>query len=327
MLVVTLMLAGTLCDTAPSGASSVEDLQARGGLGDSRLALTWEAAPTCPSQLEVVANILHLLSPGAVFEPLVVDARAWEHEGHWYLQLSTRSATAADNRTLDGESCAVVSDAAAVIIALTLDPGRGLTVSPGEPATVLSPTPLEPEREVLATGIALRVRLGGLGEVGIHPRVGAALVAGAGVALDLWSLEVSATYSLPQRVEATGVSGARMTLAALALRGCRGLRLGEIDLAGCALAEVGRQQARGFGVSQARTAHATWAAPGMSVVGDYELDDPLFVWAEVSGLVPFARPRFSVETVDAETGAVRRVLAARASRVVGRAGIGLGMRF
>jgi hypothetical protein len=331
MTLVGLILAGMLTLTqTPTADVSPNDTPVP---DRAALELAWEPVVGCPSLEEVAHRITRLVGRPPVIRPIAVTGRAAAKDGRWRVELSIRTAETSESRVLEGESCDAVADAAAVVVALTIDPSGGLTMPPpGQeavtPRVVLEPEtsspPATPASELTWTRKAW---LGFLGTAGVEPRLASGLVAGAGVTWkELW-LEATVGYGFPQRVKVVGKSGAQVSLATAGLRMCRAHGLAAVQLAGCAVAETGRQQAKGFGVADPRAVGGTWAAVGAGMSAEVDVGAASFLRLDGNGLVPLVRHRFEIEIVDSSTNTTHRVLAHRSDRVVAELGLGLGVRF
>ena len=94
----------------------------------TELALTWQAPAGCPPSTEVQAQFVRLLGgPGRAPSAKHIAAAAMVRStsstmDRWVLDLATVLDGAAGHRVLVGDSCASVASAAALILALMIDP-------------------------------------------------------------------------------------------------------------------------------------------------------------------------------------------------------------
>jgi hypothetical protein len=94
-----------------------------------RIHLAWDAPGGCPDAETVAGDLQDRLSssglPARVVEAADADrwaiARATRRRGTWNLRLWMPTATGLRDRTLDGPSCAALGQAAATIVAMTLE--------------------------------------------------------------------------------------------------------------------------------------------------------------------------------------------------------------
>jgi hypothetical protein len=123
-----------LVATAPLGAARAEV---------PRLSLRWSAPPGCPSEARVVSEVDRLLGKSAARprEPLRVSAMIDEDPpGRFRVSLETRGEGGPRLRVLHASSCQALADAAAVIIALAIDP-EAVAAAPEPPPPALPPSP------------------------------------------------------------------------------------------------------------------------------------------------------------------------------------------
>src|SRR5512145_2111860 len=126
---------------------------------EDRLLLTWHAPTECPSIEQVRADVRALLArdPTSNGEPIAVDAtiRSVGIRGYW-LSLSANGQT----RQISGVSCAKLAEAAALLMALLLDPSLARSARAAarntKPTSIPAPEPPE-ERPPAPKSRRLRV--------------------------------------------------------------------------------------------------------------------------------------------------------------------------
>lgn len=116
----------------------------------AQLAIAWDAPDECPDAGVVRAEVLRLLG-GELPEQLDLDAHGVAHaaEGGWRLTLRTSMAGAEGERVIEGDACDDLGSAAALVLALMIDPSAVATLEP-EPRTEspdLEPSPAAPANE------------------------------------------------------------------------------------------------------------------------------------------------------------------------------------
>jgi hypothetical protein len=131
-----LLFASALCVSAA---------RARAALA---LSLSWSAPSGCPSRDAVVGEIRRLLG-GSIENPRGISARA-EIEarsgGDYQLHIALRSDQGERMREVEAPTCAELADAAALIIALAIDP-NAVANAPETPPSPASPSPVPSETE------------------------------------------------------------------------------------------------------------------------------------------------------------------------------------
>jgi len=105
--------------------------------------LTWEAPQDCPTADEVRAEIARLLGPSETSRGTIVARAVVVQEGEAFrLELRAADASAGGaggSRSLTGESCRTVADAAALIVALMIDPEAVAVAQAGSPVVDAPP--------------------------------------------------------------------------------------------------------------------------------------------------------------------------------------------
>ncbi len=246
--------------------------------------LEWRAPAGCPNADHVRAEISRLIGPDAHPQGVTrVSGEITAQEGGAFsVRLALEQSGRTGERTLSAASCAEVSRAAALLVALAIEPGAAEEdpvplpppapppVPPAQPPPTPRPPPrvLAPPREVAKQRPQLVISLGPATEVGLLPALGAGAEATLGVELDRLSLEAyGADYLHRDQDAELGRAGGTFALLSLGARACFGLLPGRVSIAGCAAFSENRVRARGYGVSQpgSATTHIGAASLGVRV--------------------------------------------------------------
>jgi hypothetical protein len=227
------------------------------------LGLTWQAPAACPAAADVEAQFARLLGGAArtpsgkrISASVVVRAAAPDR---WTLELGTTLDGAVGHRSLSGDSCASVSSAAALILALMIDPAaaeRAVATPVGPPpehAPESAPSPLAaPESVVIAkpapapverpSGPFARAFAGGVFGMVPSPMPAAGVALGGN--LHRFGAEVTFVATTERRVDATNASGDFRLLAGGA-RACGDLAGRAVLFRGCLGGEVERLSGSG----------------------------------------------------------------------------------
>jgi hypothetical protein len=280
--------------------------------------IAWEAPPECGSRAEFVEQIEALLGRplGQVGDPdlEVVGVIATE-AADLVLVLEFRLPVARV-RELRASSCTELQDAAAVVLAVTIDPLVPLAETPtrppeAEPATEPEPEPepeSEPEPEPVEpsssaptsrrTGreLALALRISG----GIQYRALPTIAGGPSLALVVWRralrVELVGAWWLTgtSHVDAAPEVGATLSLGWVAPRVCGVASAGRVAFPLCAGIELGGMRAAAFGTADARTRTLAWIAPDFGGAVRVELSRPVALWFGLDGVIPLVRQIFTV---------------------------------
>jgi hypothetical protein len=278
--------------------------------------ITWSAPSGCPDASSVRARVAALLANSPAGEPLAAVARIESRRGAYMLALELEHGGRRASRKLEGRDCAALAEAAAFLIAVTVDPqlpepspepaASEPAASPPardeavEQVAEPAPPPAEPPAAVEERPVRLRpdayraVLTGGLFVPGLAGP-GAELGLGLGVGLGWLRLELRGAHVFARTREVAG-AGARgrfssqhLGLAACSEWGSR-LRAGP-----CAWLSGVRTHAVLRGVEGARDSTLFWAMAGLSAALRARLGELLDLSVEGGAGLPLsARPRFVV---------------------------------
>jgi len=229
-------------------------------LGASGLEIDWQAPGGCPQAAELRARVESLVGAAAERADLTVTGRVAQAGEKWTLVLELVRLDSRESRTLSDRACRGLAEAAALVIAVAIDPrasGIGAPVPedrtvneavpedstvvppPPAPATVVPVVPVvegpvrvpvtEPivtapvvETRPLAPRIAVSVKVGGgVGFVRLLPGVHGVIDGGLAVGGRGWRVEASGLFVPPVRETSdTPGIGGVFRVGAGELRGC-----------------------------------------------------------------------------------------------------------
>jgi hypothetical protein len=269
------------------------------------LALTWQAPATCPTAADVEHQFVRLLGgAGRVASGKHITATAavrTTSPTRWILDLSTVLEGAAGKRSLSGDSCSSVASAAALILALMVDPAaaeRAFETAPAPPPapppkpapapTVTAPAPPSPSALQLHVrafaGFAMfpQMTAGGIGVGARHGRL----------FVDVLGL-VSTLYR-PESAQAPALATADFRVMIAGARVCRAFRHrwegGFVGL--CAGGELERLSGTGAGLASSTPQTATMLAGTVSVPLFVPIAGRLALAVDVGASFRTYRPRF-----------------------------------
>ena len=261
---------------------------------DARLAgleLEWDAPDACPDRDQVLRWItayLPVRAPG-VRTPWVVHARVREvrevREVRYEIAIAMPGGEA--QRSFAGDDCPRVAEAAALVIALSVDP-LGTSARIGAPEA-------QPASDALTVVLAARMA----GDLGSLPQP--SLGVGAGVALELARARAEADVMawLPRATarSANELGGGEIGLFSAALRGCYDFVHGEhaLGFGPCLGAEAGVSTGRGIDVADAARRQGLWLAAlgGLTL---RQLGEPgLGSWLSLELVVPLRGPEYAID--------------------------------
>jgi hypothetical protein len=286
----------------------------------------WDApAEHCPTEAEVLAQLERLLG-GKVSEQgdrrLAAIARVRrEADGRWDLRLWTVDGESTSERSMSGEDCAVLAEAAALLAAIAIDPSvlargdasaaaveqaeQAETVEEAEPVPVPEqpvveppqPEPPKPEtqqrRFIVGTGASAGISYGDLPGVGPIVRLGLALQ---------WPharFELEGHYGFLRRArfEDGEMIGADLRHGMVVARGCGVLhaRAAKLEFPICGGLEGGALVGDGVGFTVIEDGQLPWLAIDVAAGLAWVPIHRLAIGLRVEPWVALARGRFTAE--------------------------------
>lgn len=309
---------------------------------EARIQLNWSAPPGCPAQEDVRAEVLRLLGTRAASggAQIFVQATITQESQAYLVRLETRTAGAGGPsrlRELRGPTCKAVADAAALIMAMMIDPSAAIdsqshqNEAPAEPPAPPAPPPtpsVQPEQRVPALStpqentitytnksvefkqkspIQKEVRpihfhaLGWLAlDVGSAPAPAPGLGIAMGVSFGAQQVQLG-LLAFPEgayRLPSNPEVGGRVDLLAGTLDTCRAFGAwGSMRWGACGSLEIGRLHAEGFGMSRPAKADLFWLAPKGSAFVALQTMATAALIFRLEMAVPLIRARFVAERI------------------------------
>lgn|GEM_PF-5803175 len=246
------------------------------GDDDEPAPLRWVApAPVCPAGEEVQAGARELAGRWPTARELQVEAFVEPHGSGWGMALTMVVDGVVHRQELEAESCPALAKAAALIIAVSIDPVASAAAVPDalvEPDAgpvvaefaASSPPPTRsapPRTDTPSRSRRPFVGLRWAGVLGMTPGLSSGPAFSLGLSGTRSRLAVHGRYVLPRRTEG-GV--ARVQAGTVAAQACLASRPRPVRAHLCGAVEGGVLRADGVGLGRPRTAHYPWLA---AVVG------------------------------------------------------------
>ncbi len=304
----------------------------RAAASDLPLTLGWQGPEECQAAPRVLGEVRRLLGsepPGAGLTAHVKVGRVGKR---WRLALTTTDASGRlAVRQIDAESCAAAADAAAVILALAIDPSRALggdsdrDAAPGSaapsldassggdaraqepppartgPATQERPAP-DPARDAEDAGsepppFPLFLAAIAASDTGTLPSTGFGVRGGLGLDLGLLRLEGLVGYWPTVDADLGGfpARGGAFTLLTADLRACLLFDTGVVAVGPCAGGGLARVHAEAFGVTIPIATATTWGTLLADGLVRVRLSRHFSLRLSAGLSVPLIRPVFAVE--------------------------------
>jgi hypothetical protein len=296
-----------------------------------RVSLRWSAPDECPDDAHLIASVERLLGQplGESREQrLSIAISVQGKPGGYSAKLSFVWPSGNEQRFLEHPECAALTEAAALLAALAIDPERvrarqdatsgEMPAAPSPVAPEPAPSPAQSEPPPTAPPPApcpparpappppkqgLRGSLSALGFLGLGPLPGAVPGVAAEVGLGRGPLRAALVgrYWAPATSDPApgGTATVELSLITAGLRGCILPLASDWILLGCVGADWGDMSGSGQGVDNAHTRHDTFAAIEASFSLAYARAEtqPLFGLGLV---LPVLRPPFGVQQADEE---------------------------
>ncbi len=264
--------------------------------------LEWVAPAGCPSRDEILGAIVR--TAGATPLRGAVDAQVivTQDERQFRAAVTVSASGATSTRSLEGESCRAVGDAAALVVALAASPDA----RPPAPALPAPSAPADAHViELTASPPAVPLRRNAvfdasfLVDVGSLPSTGLGCELGVGWTPSHWDLEFVGAFLAPQRatIRSSQLQGADLWLAHVGARACYELFDARLDVGPCLGGGVEWIVAHGFGSAPDQPANAT----GSMVVGSLggraigRLSSRVILRLVVEASIPSTRPTFVID--------------------------------
>jgi hypothetical protein len=273
----------------------------------SPLELDWDAPAGCPDAQAVRAQVLRLAG-AATQASRHVRAKASIQpaaDTGFTLSLVTEFHGVTGDRTLRGVSCDSLTAAAALVLAMIVNPD--LAVSPPQPAAVQPATPPASEASTGAPDIRPIWQVGAYAgfQTGVIEDLSPTYGLSVGVALGRLSLHLLPGLTPPQDVFIPNTqpkTGGRLWLVNVDALGCWSMSLGPAALKPCLGLDVTRLHGRGLGVVQASEKAVYWTSAELAVFAGLHVGHKVLLEIGGMGQVPLHRPRVYLD----EIGAVSR---------------------
>lgn len=265
-------------------------------LAEGPVALEWRAPPTCPDGQVLLRELGALTEAGELADgPRVrvrVTATARQVGDRHQLDLQIRTPSMSLRRRLEADACATLVQAAALLIAIAIDPLEvasqvsaasatpqlrlpadelPLAVTAPEPPPAPSPprstAPVRP-RPTPRLRVAGLVRLEGALDAGATPGVAGDVAGAVGLLRGRLRLELHGLYTAPRAIDRGPAAVATLARWAVGARGCGRVVQGRLEIPLCLGVEAGQWLAAGAGITVGRQqARPPWlgllAGPGL----------------------------------------------------------------
>lgn len=274
-----------------------------------RVRLTWAAPDACPRAHDVTARMARLLSRSA--EPLtelVAEANVSSDGSAFALEMRIWQADRPAYRRLRATSCRELSDAAALLLALLVDPALQIEPDPAPvrraPAALPAAAPRETGAATARTGASAWV-WGASGSAvldwaalpGPSPGLRAAISGERSrLRLELAVVWLPLATEVARHAAGEPEKGGKFRLIASGARACHAVFVSP-RLSACAVGELGALRATGFGTVHDRSRSVLWAAAGPGLLAGIPFARNAQLALGADWLFALNRPRFALDNV------------------------------
>jgi hypothetical protein len=331
-VMLAVVMVGLLC-----GASAEAQQATR------RLSFRWEAPNECPDDARALAAVEGLLGQPlaeAREQELAISVRVQAGADAFSAGLVFVSPQGTQERDLEHPDCDKLTEAAALLAALAIDPERvrarqaaaeadkaapvAAPVPPPECAPQPAPSPQQcpappapPPKPAWRAGFGMA----GLAGVGVLPGLRPGLATELGVRVDSFHARLIGRYWFPGSADIDeGPLSIELSLATLGLHACAAPRQSDWSVLTCLGVNLGDMSGSGQGLNHAHTRHALFGALEGGVLAAYSRVQP----APFAGLglsLSLVRPRFGASLAGVETETYKPSQAA----VLGYLGMSYGL--
>lgn len=265
---------------------------------DLPIAISWNAPGECPGIDALKAEVRRMagqVPPPAERLAAEVTVRRAAGAG-WQLTLATKAGTREGERKLAGADCAELMRAAALVMALMINPQANAIAEPPPPPPPAPPPPPPVERaRRFSAGADVVVGSGALPDVA--PGFGVRFAAGAS---SPFSVELRASVFMSRSTASASdpTKGGSFDLMDGALAGCaRARRDRRLSPGACAGASVVRLHGAGYGVTSPDDASAWWTAAFAEANLRVRITPRNALRAAAQAVFPLGRPDFALAGV------------------------------
>jgi hypothetical protein len=289
--------------------------------GAPPLVLDWHGPDDCQEGARLLTEVERTLGGERSGTGLVAHVTLAQVGSRWRLTLVMEHGGRTTTRALDAESCATATDAAAVVLALTIDTfghesedagprvadattvlDASSVVERADSAPSAADVPLSSDdaRDASAARsslLPLVVFAEAASDTGTLPRTGVGFAGGLGFVASPLRVEARLAYWPGVAAEIAGASsrGGSFTVLAAELRGCALAEASVFSLGGCAGLGLAEMRAQAFGVTTPISAASTWGELVADGVALARVSRRFALRASAGMVVPFSRSPFEIE--------------------------------
>jgi hypothetical protein len=299
-----VLLAGILAFT-----TGILGAEPRARADDETVSLTWNAPAQCPSAQEIHASIRRLLAskaPAPSDRPVTAKVTLFPSGTVWRAEIVTESDGLHGRRKFEGDTCATVADAAALVLAIMVNPEKVAhrDLGPSPPSSEArdnapespAPQPRPPARHVEDEHAFVIVRAFGLSDFSTVP----APTFGTGIGIELGihrlrvgAIAVAQPYQDVMFDDSTGL-GARLRVTRVGTRACIAILRGAVEVAPCAGGEVVWMAGHALGVNKPENSVTQWAELVAGPEARISIGSGLGLVLDADAQVPIRRRDFAI---------------------------------
>jgi hypothetical protein len=272
-------------------------------------AVQWTAPASCPDDAAVEARIAAYVDVEANVSPTI--ATVVERADGFEVELVSTIDGETQRRTLAAPTCETLADAAAAVIAVTIDPlatepaaqeipppevAPDVAVQPPAINTTRGMTPEPAIEDESRRPLEIGLRTGGGYGSAIAPRGSGVLGVAVSIGRRPWTIEAEARLWTPRTFEAADESfGARVIMGTAMLVGCLRPPSQRVEVPLCLGVEAGRQNVAPRELDAPVTRGYPWVAPLVRAGLRFRLNDLMGLVLTGEAAVPVVRAAIQIE--------------------------------
>lgn len=297
---VECVLATLVCLSMSAGRVAAQSTET----SPEAISLDWHGPDSCndgAAAIAVARGVLVDAIPAEAHLDAAVEV-SQSDDGVFHAAIRMEQHGVTTTRTLDGQTCASITEASGLVFALALAPESSNIDSAPRPAPPIAPPPPPSGAPAPQVGDSRRLHLeadvGGSLSLGLTPGVAFGARVAAGVWLSALRVGVHADVLATTTATLDSRATADFSLASVGLDLCGGLRRSTLAISGCAGVELGDLVGTGLNAAQTFKLHTFVGAFVLGTTLQWWVADPIGVHVGAGVEIPWIRTSFRVDDME-----------------------------
>jgi hypothetical protein len=240
--------------------------------------------------MKAVREFMRADLPESAASKVRIEAKVAARASGYAIDVRVQTPLGESQREIEARSCEQAINAAAIVVAVALDP---LTVA----EAFVEPAPAKPEPVEPPPNLAVGLEVQGVFDYGTLDAMTGGAAVGVFLGVGRLRFEARGTYLAPvvHRPFEGSTVGVQVQLGTAALRGCFVPAVRRLELPNCLWAEGGAARGRGVDVAMPRTRHDPWLAVGIGSGLMWWVRPHFALALHADGLAVLYRPKFVID--------------------------------